>query len=73
MAKINVNYQLNMKSKSSEEYVREGKIVIPIFLDQDNDHVLDHIDTYIEKAIEDIEDELLAGMVLISIYVRLRS
>jgi hypothetical protein len=64
VAKINVDYQLNMKSKSDEQYVRKGKIVIPIFLDQDNDHVLDHIDTYIEKAIEDIEDELLGGTIV---------
>ena len=41
VAKINVNYQLNMKSKSKVEYIREGKIVIPIFLEDDNDHVRD--------------------------------
>lgn len=64
MAKINVNYQLNMKSESNVQYVREGKIVIPIFLEDDNDHVLDHIDTYIEKAIEGIEDELLGGTIV---------
>ena len=67
MAKINVDYQLNMKSKSNVQYIREGKIVIPIFLDllDDNkDHVLDHIDTYIEEAIKDTDDELLGGMIV---------
>ena len=64
VAKINVNYQLNMRSKSKVEYIHEGRIVIPVFLEDDNDHVLDHIDTYIEKAIEDIEDELLGGTIV---------
>ena len=67
MARINVDYQLNMKSKSNVQYIREGKIVIPIFLDllDDNkDHVLDHIDTYIEEAIKDTDDELLGGMIV---------
>jgi hypothetical protein len=67
VAKINVDYQLNMKSKSNVQYIREGKIVIPIFLDllDDNkDHVLDHIDTYIEEAIKDTDDELLGGMIV---------
>ena len=61
MAKINVDYQLNMKSKSNVQYIREGKIVIPIFLEDNKDHVLDHIDTYIEEAIKDTDDELLGG------------
>ena len=56
MARINVDYQLNMKSKSNVHYIREGKIVIPIFLEKHNDHVLDHIDTYIEEAIKDTDD-----------------
>jgi hypothetical protein len=64
VAKINVNYQLNMKSKSKVEYIREGKIVIPIFLEDDNDHVLDHIDTYIAEAIDDTDDELLGGTIV---------
>ena len=64
MAKINVDYQLNMKSKSNVHYIREGKIVIPIFLENHNDHVLDHIDTYIEEAIKDTDDELLGGTIV---------
>ena len=67
MAKINVDYQLNMKSKSNVQYIREGKIVIPIFvdlLDDKKDHVLDYIDTYIEEAIKDTDDELLGGMIV---------
>ena len=64
VAKINVNYQLNMKSESNVQYVREGKIVIPIFLEDDNDHVLDHIDTYIAEAIDDTDDELLGGTIV---------
>jgi len=64
VAKINVNYQLNMKSKSNVHYTREGKIVIPIFLGDNKDHVLDHIDTYIEEAIKDTDDELLGGMIV---------
>ena len=67
MAKINVDYQLNMKSKSNVQYIREGKIVIPIFvdlLDDKKDHVLDYIDTYIEEAIKDTDDELLGGIIV---------
>ena len=64
MAKINVNYQLSMKSKSDVQYVREGKIVIPIFLEDDNDHVLDHIDKFITEAIDDTDDELLGGTIV---------
>ena len=64
VAKINVNYQLNMKSKSKVEYIREGRIVIPIFLEDDNDHVLDHIDAYIAKTIDDTDDELLGGTIV---------
>ena len=64
MARINVDYQLNMKSKSNVHYIREGKIVIPIFLEKHNDHVLDHIDTYIEEAIKDTDDELLGGIIV---------
>ena len=67
MAKINVDYQLNMKSKSNVQYIREGKIVIPIFvdlLDDKKDHVLDYIDTYIEEAIKDTDDELLGGVIV---------
>ena len=64
VAKINVDYQLNMKSKSDVQYIREGKIVIPIFLEDNKDHVLDHIDTYIEEAIKDTDDELLGGMIV---------
>ena len=64
VAKINVNYQLNMKSKSKVEYIREGKIVIPIFLEDDNDHVLDHIDAYIAETIDDTDDELLGGTIV---------
>ena len=63
MAKINVDYQLNMKSKKNVQYIREGKIVIPIFLEDNKDHVLDHIDTYIEEAIKDTDDELLGGVI----------
>ena len=67
MAKINVDYQLNMKSKKNVQYIREGKIVIPIFvdlLDDKKDHVLDYIDTYIEEAIKDTDDELLGGVIV---------
>ena len=67
MARINVDYQLNMKSKSNVQYIREGKIVIPIFvdlLDDKKDHVLDYIDTYIEEAIKDTDDELLGGIIV---------
>jgi hypothetical protein len=67
VAKINVDYQLNMKSKSNVQYIREGKIVIPIFvdlLDDKKDHVLDYIDTYIEEAIKDTDDELLGGVIV---------
>ena len=64
MAKINVDYQLNMKSKKNVQYIREGKIVIPIFLEDNKDHVLDHIDTYIEEAIKDTDDELLGGVIV---------
>lgn len=64
VAKINVDYQLNMKSKSDVQYIREGKIVIPIFLEDNKDHVLDHIDTYIEEAIKDTDDELLGGVIV---------
>ena len=64
VAKINVDYQLNMKSKKNVQYIREGKIVIPIFLEDNKDHVLDHIDTYIEEAIKDTDDELLGGMIV---------
>ena len=64
VARINVDYQLNMKSKSNVHYTREGKIVIPIFLEDKNDHVLDHIDTYIQEAIKDTNDELLGGMIV---------
>jgi hypothetical protein len=67
VAKINVDYQLNMKSKSNVQYIREGKIVIPIFvdlLDDKKDHVLDYIDTYIEEAIKDTDDELLGGIIV---------
>ena len=64
VAKINVDYQLNMKSKSNVQYIREGKIVIPIFLEDNKDHVLDHIDTYIEEAIKDTDDELLGGVIV---------
>ena len=64
VAKINVDYQLNMKSKKNVQYIREGKIVIPIFLEDNKDHVLDHIDTYIEEAIKDTDDELLGGVIV---------
>jgi hypothetical protein len=67
VAKINVDYQLNMKSKKNVQYIREGKIVIPIFvdlLDDKKDHVLDYIDTYIEEAIKDTDDELLGGVIV---------
>jgi hypothetical protein len=67
VAKINVDYQLNMKSKKNVQYIREGKIVIPIFvdlLDDKKDHVLDYIDTYIEEAIKDTDDELLGGIIV---------
>ena len=64
VAKINVDYQLNMKSKNNMQYIREGKIVIPIFLEDNKDHVLDHIDTYIEEAIKDTDDELLGGVIV---------
>jgi hypothetical protein len=56
-----------MKSKSNVQYIREGKIVIPIFvdlLDDKKDHVLDYIDTYIEEAIKDTDDELLGGIIV---------
>ena len=62
-----MDYQLNMKSKSNVQYIREGKIVIPIFvdlLDDKKDHVLDYIDTYIEEAIKDTDDELLGGVIV---------
>ena len=64
VARINVDYQLNMKSKKNVQYIREGKIVIPIFLEDNKDHVLDHIDTYIEEAIKDTDDELLGGVIV---------
>ena len=56
-----------MKSKKNVQQIREGKIVIPIFvdlLDDKKDHVLDYIDTYIEEAIKDTDDELLGGMIV---------
>jgi hypothetical protein len=56
-----------MKSKKNVQYIREGKIVIPIFvdlLDDKKDHVLDYIDTYIEEAIKDTDDELLGGIIV---------
>ena len=49
------------------QYIREGKIVIPIFvdlLDDKKNHVLDYIDTYIEEAIKDTDDELLGGVIV---------
>ena len=64
MAKINVDYQLNMKSKNDVQYIREGKIVVPVFLEDDNDHVLDHIDKFIAEAIDDTDDELLGGTIV---------
>ncbi len=64
VAKINVDYQLNMKSKSNVQYTREGKVVVPIFLEDDNDHVLDHIDKYIMAVIDDTDDELLGGTIV---------
>ena len=64
MAKINVDYQLNMKSKTNVQYIREGKMVVPIFLEDDNDHVLDHIDKYITAVIDDTDDELLGGTIV---------
>ena len=64
MARINVDYQLNMKSKSNTQYILEGSIVVPIFLEDDNDHVLDHIDKFIGKAIDDTDDELLGGRIV---------
>ena len=64
MARINVDYQLNMKSKSNTQYILEGSIVVPIFLEDDNDHVLDHIDKFIGKAIDDTDDELLGGTIV---------
>ena len=42
----------------------EYRTVIPIFLEKHNDHVLDHIDTYIEEAIKDTDDELLGGTIV---------
>ena len=64
MARINVDYQLNMRSKSNTQYILEGSIVVPIFLEDDNDHVLDHIDKFIGKAIDDTDDELLGGTIV---------
>ena len=64
MAKINVDYHLNMKSKNNVQYIREGKIVVPIFLEDDNDHVLDHIDAYIEEVINDTDDDLIGGRII---------
>lgn len=64
MAKINVDYHLNMKSKNNVQYIREGKIVVPIFLEDDNDHVLDHIDAYIEEIINDTDDDLIGGRII---------
>ena len=64
MAKINVDYHLNMKSKDNVQYIREGKIVVPIFLEDDNDHVLDHIDAYIEEVINDTDDDLIGGRII---------
>jgi len=64
VAKINVDYQLNMKSKNDVQYIREGKIVVPVFLEDDNDHFLDHIDKFIAEAIDDTDDELLGGTIV---------
>jgi len=64
VAKINVDYHLNMKSKNNVQYIREGKIVVPIFLEDDNDHVLDHIDAYIEEVINDTDDDLIGGRII---------
>jgi len=64
VARINVDYQLNMKSKSNVQYILEGSIVVPVFLEDDNDHVLDHIDKFIGQAIDDTDDELLGGTIV---------
>mgnify|MGYP003139012406 CR=1 len=64
MARINVDYQLNMKTEDNVHYICKGKIVVPIFLDQDNGHVLDHIDTYIQEIVKDKADELLGGTIV---------
>ena len=65
VAKVNLDYELNMMSKDKDQYICKGSMVLPYFISEAEDHILDHFDKYIDQIVHDSGDELLGGTIVV--------
>ena len=62
MARVNVEYQLNMISESNEQYIYNGKMAIPFYIESEK-NIIEKIHQYIAKESKNLEGEVAGGII----------
>jgi hypothetical protein len=62
VARVNVEYQLNMMSKSNEQYIYNGKMAIPFYVESE-ENIIEKIHEHILKESKNLEGEVASGII----------